>query len=107
MSDSVIPPPRIFTVDEARALLPTLRRLLEELQSSRARLADAQQQLAERFHGGARTNGHVDPGGERDLLQQAMVEAQNQLGAAVRGIAELGCELKDPERGMIDFRSLR
>ena len=98
--------PKIFTVEEANELLPRLRQILDDLRSARERLLDAQSKLAERFHGGARTNGHVVPGGEVDRLNASSAEAQADIGKAVNAIAELGCELKDPERGMVDFRTL-
>jgi hypothetical protein len=101
------PAPRLFTVDEANALLPTVRDLLRDLQTARERLATAQARLAQRLHGGARTNGHAVPGSETDRLNQEIADAQEQTTRAVYGIAELGCELKDPERGMVDFRTLR
>ena len=40
-------------------------------------------------------------------LTAASEEAQSQIGAAVAAIHELGGELKDPDRGMVDFRSER
>jgi hypothetical protein len=107
MADPGAPTPRLFTVEEANALLPTLRRLLQELRVARTQLVETQEELARRFHGGARSNGHVAPGGERGRLNQAIAEAQRRLTGVVRSIAELGCEMKDPERGMVDFRSVR
>jgi hypothetical protein len=99
--------PRIFTVEEANALLPRLRTILDNLRAARERLLQAQEQIAQRFHGGARSNGHMAPGGELDRLNAESTEAQSQIGEAVSAITELGCELKDPERGMVDFRSMR
>jgi hypothetical protein len=99
--------PRIFTVEEANALLPQLRQLLDDLRAARERLLEAQEQIAQRFHGGARSNGHVTPGGEVERLNAASNEAQADIGRAVSAIAELGCELKDPDRGMVDFRTMR
>lgn len=37
----------------------------------------------------------------------ASEDAQSQIGAAAAAIEELGGELKDPDRGMVDFRSMR
>jgi hypothetical protein len=98
---------RLFTLDEALALLPRLREILADLRQARAAIADAQQILDVRYQSGHRTNGHVKPGGEVDRLMETTEDARNRLTAAVRAIAELGCELKDPDRGMIDFRSMR
>jgi hypothetical protein len=99
--------PRIFTVEEANALIPRLRTILDNLRAARERLLQAQEQIAQRFHGGARSNGHMSPGGELDRLNAESTEAQSQIGEAVSAITELGCELKDPERGMVDFRTMR
>ena len=46
-------------------------------------------------------------GHEIDGLNQAAREAQDRVSAVIRSIAELGCELKDLDRGMVDFRTLR
>jgi hypothetical protein len=100
-------PTRLFTVAEANALLPRLRRILAQLQDARLRLLEAQRQLAGRFHGGPRANGHAAPDSEMARLTTASEDAQAQIGAAVAAIEELGGELKDPERGMVDFRSER
>jgi len=99
--------PRIFTVDEANALLPRLRGIHDDLRAARDRLLKAQEELADRFHGGARSNGHVAPGNEVERINAASNEAQAAIGQAVSAIAELGCELKDPDRGMVDFRTRR
>lgn len=106
MNDPGFLPARIFTLEEATALLPGLREILDRLRRARERLQRGQRELTERYHAG-RGNGHSTPGGDLDRLQTAMVDAQNDLDEAVRGIAELGCELKDPDRGMVDFRTLR
>ena len=101
------PPTRLFTVEEANALLPELRRILQDLREAREAQAEAQQQLAERYHGGQRTNGHVNPGGEVERLTEATEQAQRRMTEAVQAIHRLGGELKDVERGMVDFRTLR
>jgi len=98
---------RLFTISEANALLPELRLLLGQLQRARERVLDAQRRLRDRFHGGPRANGHATPGGEMVRLTGAAQEAQEDIARAVQAIAELGCELKDPERGMVDFRTER
>jgi len=100
-------PVHLFTVEEANELLPRLRRILAQLQEARQRLIDAQRQLSERFHGGPRANGHAAPNSEMTRLTTASEDAQAQIGAAAAAIQELGGELKDPARGMVDFRSER
>lgn len=98
--------PRMFTLEEANALLPKLRELLDELQKAREQLTDRRARLAEKHHGG-RGNGLARPGTALDRLNADIQEAENHVNAAARAIADLGCELKDPERGMVDFRTVR
>lgn len=106
MSEAGFFQPRIFTLDEANALVPRLVPLLRDLRKGRETVLAAQRELAERFHGG-RGNGHPVPGGELDRLHTAMQEGQTLIDEAVHAIQEFGCELKDPDRGMVDFRTMR
>jgi len=101
------PKPRIFTLEEASALLPTLRGILSELKEARNDLTEIQQQLADRVGMGSRSNGHIVEGGEVDRLNAKTQDAQERIRRSVLFIAELGCELKDPDRGMVDFRTMR
>lgn len=106
MSEPGFREPRIFTLEEAQALLPRLRPILNVLSRARAQYAEAQRELSERYHGG-RGNGHPVAGGELDRLHGAMDDAQEHIQEAVVAIIGLGCELKDPDRGMVDFRTVR
>jgi hypothetical protein len=106
MAGNDVPPPRLFTVEEARALLPRLREILARMRSARDQVTRAQAQITERFQG-ARVNGHFKPGGEGTRLEEQAQEAQKDIARCVLEIATLGCELKDPGRGMVDFRTLR
>jgi hypothetical protein len=100
-------PTRLFTIEEANELLPQIRRILNQLQEARQKLQETQEQLSDRFHGGPRANGHAAPHSEIARLMTASEDAQAQIGAAAAAIQELGGELKDPDRGMVDFRSMR
>jgi hypothetical protein len=100
-------PSRLFTVDEANKLLPRIRQILSQLQEARQKLLETQQQLGERYHGGPRSNGHAAPTSEMSRLTTASEGAQAEINAAVAAIQELGGELKDPDRGMVDFRTER
>ena len=66
-----------FTRAQAEALLPTVRPLVEELQR---RVASYRRRP-------------TDP-------------VAREIEALLREIAELGAELKDPDRGLLDFRGL-
>jgi hypothetical protein len=97
--------PRTFTLEEARALLPTLRDLLEQAIAARETLERVAEEL-QRLEQKARGNGHgsqdASTAFERDR-QQAAASFQE----AVRAIAEFGVELKALDAGLVDFPSLR
>ncbi len=102
---------RLFTLDEAIALLPTIRPILERIVDLRIRLQRAERDVVSQ-HWKARTNGHVNfdgqAGGAASGAEQSQrVALRNELNAELVRLHELGVELKDPAIGLIDFRSLR
>ena len=88
-----------FTLDEANALLPELRDLLRGIQSVRTHLVvDLERaapvlQLSRSNGGGQETSGYLT----------RIHELNDQLGR----LAELGIQLKDIDRGLIDFPAWR
>ena len=91
---------KLFTVEEANALLPTVREIVGRIQRAYARVAGWQasaRQAAEcaQFGGGGME------GGSRYMASlTALAESAGQLEA-------LGVQLKDYERGLIDFPAMR
>jgi len=90
---------RLFTLDEANALLPEMKGLLVKIRKlysgvggmrESARAAAA----ASEFGGGM-------PGGSK------YVRVLYEIGKLTTRIDEIGVQLKDPERGLIDFPSMR
>lgn len=98
--------PKYFTLDEATALLPTLRPILEQIIGLRARLERTERDLVS-LHWKARTNGHVEYQGSFGEGQSARSTLLAEINALLVQIHELGVELKDPSLGLIDFPSLR
>jgi hypothetical protein len=92
---------RLFTLDEANALLPQLRTLLTELRQAVEELIT--------LEGGAepsgevRRNGH-HTGGDEVGRQRRL---QSTVTRLVGEVQALEVELKDPRTGLIDFSSLR
>ncbi len=91
---------KLFTVEEANALLPSVREILQRIQRSRRRLA-AYREKAKRAAEAADQGG----GGMANGMQYAMIlinftEEMSKLDI-------LGVQLKDFERGLVDFPSLR
>jgi hypothetical protein len=74
---------RLFTLDEANELLPTLIPLLTP---------------------SMRSNGH---GAEAADLDQRLADIATELSLGIRQVLELGVEIKDLNLGLIDFPSVR
>ena len=100
------PDPRLFTLAEAEALLPTITPILEEIRAARRALGQAEGEIARQLKP-VRGNGHhVDAGAVQRLREEA-ARAASRLEANGGQLAALGVELKDPESGLVDFRSDR
>jgi hypothetical protein len=95
---------KLFTLDEALALLPTVRQLLSEIRD-RKREVDAASADLERILAATGGNGNVADDLAR--ARQAMETAATRLQAVMQELDETGAELKGIEEGLIDFPSQR
>jgi hypothetical protein len=94
-----------FTREEAEALLPEIAVVLRKIQESHREVQTLEAELEE-LQVRAMGNGHHLY--ERILrLQQDVVTHAQALRDALEELQIFGCELKDPETGLIDFLSLR
>ena len=91
---------KIFTVEEANALLPTVRGIVGRIQRAYGRVSAAQEQARLAAAGAAHGGGGMEGGGAYVLSLSKLAEASGQL-------EELGVQLKDYERGLIDFPAMR
>lgn len=91
---------KLFTIEEANSLLPSVRQILQRIQHSRRRLG-AYQPQAKLAAEGAEQGGGGMVGGMRyaNILTNFTTEMAELEG--------LGVQLKDFERGLVDFPSLR
>ena len=91
---------KLFTVEEANALLPSVRQILRKLQNSRRRLAgynaDAKQAAEQAEKGGGGIGAGL-------LYAQLLTNFAGQM----TDLEALGVQLKDFDRGLVDFPSLR
>lgn len=91
---------KLFTVAEANALLPVVREILKRIQAARKKLAsyrnEAKAAAEQAEHGG---------GGFSNGLRYAdfLIELTSQINE----LEVLGVQLKDFDRGLVDFPSLR
>ena len=99
-------PPRLFSLREANALLPTLQAHFTRARVQRDELLAVQKQLAE---SGRQLEGpqmQVDAGAPPAVqaLQARAVAAIGRLRDILRDVSELGVEVKAAD-GLVDFRS--
>ena len=96
--------PRLFTLETAIALLPRVQDLMARAQQQHQDYRAAERQLAAAMQT-VRGNGH-----RADTLQsaqEAAAQALRQVRHTVEALHALGCEVKDVEQGLVDFRSQR
>lgn len=91
---------RIFSIDEANALLPQVRPLLLAIKRGRNRLL-SYEDAAKHAAIGAELGGGGMPNGDR------YVTILLKIASDTSELDTLGIQLKDYERGLIDFPSLR
>jgi hypothetical protein len=87
---------RVFTVEEADALVPELRARLGRIRGARSVLIGAAEKIAE----GSESNGGGEDG-------PAYFEANETLRTEVEAIVAQGIILRDAESGLVDFPSER
>jgi hypothetical protein len=91
---------KIFSLEEANALIPTVRRTLESIQRQHNRLLSLQTAARYASDGAEQGGGGMPEGPGYAALLTQLADDTGQLEA-------LGIQLKDYSRGLIDFPSLR
>jgi hypothetical protein len=95
---------KLFTLDEALALLPVIRQLIADIQAERARV-DALTSELDELETRTGGNGHLtsDVAETRRRLQEAVAALERLIGE----LQETGAELKGIDQGLVDFPSER
>jgi hypothetical protein len=91
---------KLFTVDEANSLLPSVRPIVRSIQKSHRRLISYQTAAKHAAQGAENGGGGMDPGAKYAAL---LVELSTKAGE----LESLGIQLKDYHQGLIDFPSMR
>lgn len=98
-------PERTFTPEEANAALAEVRPLVERMVAARSVLLDAQRRQAELVARVASNGGGLTP---PDVAAAAAEVQQStaQLVAVLEELERLGVQVKDLDRGLVDFPCL-
>lgn len=91
---------KLFTIEEANALLPSVRQILGKIQHSRKRLGVYRKQSKLAAEGAELGGGGMTAGPHYAVILTNFTEQMGEL-------EDLGVQLKDFERGLVDFPSLR
>ena len=91
---------KLFTVEEANELLPAVRQILQKIKRSRRRLSAFQHQAKLAAEGAEQGGGGMNRG---MLYAKILTNFTAEMGE----LESMGVQLKDFERGLIDFPSLR
>lgn len=98
---------RLYSVAEARALLPALLPVLTDIREAYVRLRALQAARGAEARA-ASADGHllVDPY-EATAAPGESERLQSRIQAGIANLTKHGVELKDPARGLIDFYHVR
>ena len=91
---------KIFTIEEANSLLPSVRSILGKIQKANRGLRKYKAQAQKASEAGEQGGGGIPNGSEYAELITVLTTEINQLEG-------LGVQIKDFERGLIDFPCVR
>ena len=91
---------KLFTIQEANALLPSVRTILAKIQRAHRNLTKYRDEARKAADAAEHGGGGIADGVAYALVLTEMTTKMSELEA-------LGVQLKDFERGLIDFPSLR
>jgi hypothetical protein len=91
---------KLFTIEEANAMLPSVRERLQKIQRSRRRLSAFRQQAKTAAAGAEMGGGGMEGGSVYAIVI-------SQFTAEIAELEASGVQLKDFDRGLVDFPSLR
>ncbi|HLF28428.1 MAG TPA: DUF2203 domain-containing protein [Anaerolineae bacterium] len=89
---------RHFSVDEANALLPRIRALVEAVLAARQRILDVQPEVWPALEKAIGNGGSKKAG--------ALVEEFKKIERGIQAIQDLGIVVKDINTGLVDFPAL-
>ena len=91
---------KLFTIQEANALLPSVRVILAKIQRAHRRLSQYRDDARKAAEAAEQGGGGIEAG-------VAYAGVLTELTTQMSELDTLGVQLKDFERGLVDFPSLR
>lgn len=91
---------RIFTIDEANGLLPSVRTIVANIRKAHRSLAKYRNEAKKAAEAADQGGGGVVNGAHYAFLVTSLTTAMGAL-------EDLGVQLKDFDRGLVDFPSIR
>lgn len=91
---------KLFTIQEANALLPSVRLILAKIQRAHRRLTQYRDEARKAAEAAEQGGGGIEDGVAYAIVLTDLTTEMSELDT-------LGVQLKDFERGLIDFPSLR
>lgn len=93
---------RLFSEDEANEALEVVEPLVERLVAARGRFVSEGQRLAQLRRKVAGNGGGLEPSRVQEA-QDAVEEVANEIGLLVADLEAAGVQVKDLDRGLVDF----
>ena len=100
-------PPRTYTLEEANAALPQVRKLVERIVERFHQLPELQEQARVADYKTSRPTAGPEAELEYEAARRAMHDAELELAEDALRLERLGVSLKDAQTGLIDFYSYR
>ena len=94
---------RLYSIDEANALMPEVRAVLLQLALEHHRLARAHEEMHRRLEG----NGDPAALEEAGRHEAEMAQIREGIRTLEAHLSGLGVQLRDLEMGLVDFPALR
>ena len=91
---------KLFTIQEANALLPSVRTIVTKIQKAHRQVARYRDEARKAAEAAEKGGGGMSAG-------LVYAEALTNLTSQIAELEILGVQLKDFERGLVDFPSLR
>ena len=102
-------PPKVFSIEEANALLPQVRPMVLQLQALQRSIVTTNTQLEEANRKASAGNGYPLEALVKQIeeLTRHQLQLIESFHSVVRQLQELGAWVKDLQMGLVDFYGMR